>query len=343
MDWKKISSIILAIVVFLGLILFINPLTFFEELSKLTLTLIIVVIFLFMIDLFCRVLRWWFLLKPLGIPISLNKLIQPLMAAAFLNMALAARLGELVKVYSLKNEYDVDYSTGFSVIVVEQVVNFLSLILATLISVSIVFFSGIKLNNVILNQLTPLILLSLILAFIALTMLFLIDPITLKPLLGPLPLFIKSKLTYFLEVFSKGLKSLRGNFNYFLAALAFSTTVWIVEGMMIWLLAIELIHPSFELPISLFASNAGNLTFIFPVLPGAVGQYEVVLAIFLTLSIWYTEANAVMVAVIDRFVKTFVLAVLGGFSVIKIGIKQIMKEEIDYHESKVPHESDVDE
>lgn len=85
-----------------------------------------------------------------------------------------------------------------------------------------------------------------------------------------------------------------------------------------FLLTRSFIDPRFEFSIALFASTIGNLNFLFPLLPGAVGFYETFLAVLLSLSPYY-KGYATTVPVTDRIIKTSMLAVLGLISLAKLG------------------------
>lgn len=80
-----------------------------------------------------------------------------------------------------------------------------------------------------------------------------------------------------------------------------------------------MINPHFEFQVALFASALGNLNFLFPILPGAALQYDLFLAFILSLSHYYDGSFAISVALTDRLIKTALLAVLGVFSLTKLG------------------------
>ena len=96
---------------------------------------------------------------------------------------------------------------------------------------------------------------------------------------------------------------------------------------MLWLFTLPLINPNFQQQIALFASVMGNLTFIFPILPGSIGTYEVVVGVILSLSP-FTNTNAILVAGVDRAIKTATLFVLGGMATVMLHAAHLKRKEI---------------
>ena len=150
-------------------------------------------------------------------------------------------------------------------------------------------------------------------------MLFIINPVKFEPLFSFLPEKIKIRAVRLLHTFAFGLKTIKSKFYIFWVALGCSMVIWTLEGVMIWLLARHFISSVFEIQVALFASTIGNLNFIFPILPGAAGQYEFFLAFVLSLSPHYSGTNATSIGLFDRAIKTAILAIVGGLSIMKLG------------------------
>jgi uncharacterized protein (TIRG00374 family) len=326
---KQTLTIAFTTIIIVFMILFITPEKFLDSLVSIPLEIIIILVILVIADMLARTVRWWILLIAQNSRVPLTSLINPMLSSSFLNVIFPARAGEIVRLYSLKKNNDIPYSAGLSVIVVEQVVNLLSLVLVATLALGSIFLSGTSLSNEIAEQLLPLGLLGFISGLIGITLLFIIDPIKFKFLFSFLPENIQEKGIKLLKQLSIGLNSLRGNILLLSSALGVSMLVWIFEGIMIWLLATEIISQSSEFSVSLFASTMGNITFIFPILPGAVGQYEIVLALVLTISQYYDPelGGAATIPLIDRIIKTVVLAIIGGYATLALGVKDIFREE----------------
>lgn len=326
---KQLSVTILSILVIIIMIIFITP----ERLLNLNIKFEIafILILLFLTDLGARTIRWWILfLAQTQIKVPLVVLILPLLSSSLLNIILPARAGEIVRLYSLKRSNDVPLAVGLSVIVVEQMLNLMSLVLVMLFALGGIILSGVQLNYSIANQLLPVGLLGLIVALFGMIVLLIVDPIKFIPVLKFFPSFINEKGNRLLKSLSIGLKALKTNYLLLISTVLFSMAVWIIEGLMILILAFNIIPPFSDFNVALLASNIANLTFMFPVLPGAIGEYEAILAIMLTLSpSWdLIQGGATAVGFIDRIIKTGILVIIGGYSTVVLGVRDIIKNEI---------------
>ncbi|MHA1206008.1 MAG: hypothetical protein ACTSSO_00390, partial [Candidatus Hodarchaeales archaeon] len=97
------------------------------------------------------------------------------------------------------------------------------------------------------------------------------------------------------------------------------------------------VFPTFDLidlPWVIAASCAGNITFIIPILPGAIGQYEGIIALILINSPHYPGSNAILVALVDRGMKSLMLGILGGYATMKLGGKEILRPRKEYSNKK---------
>lgn len=320
MKTRDILIVIVSILVFLSIFLFIDPQTYINNLRNFNPIYLLIIIALFFVDLNLRVLRWWVLFKSQEHQVPITGLVYPSYAGSFVNLLLPGRAGDLIRLYALRDKYDVKYSVGLSVIVVEQVINVMGLIIVASSALALILVTGISFDSNTLNTLIPLGFIGTLLMIVALAILFVVDPNRFIPLFFFLPEKIHSKVVRLIHTFSFGLQTIKKKFYIFWVALGCSASIWFMEGIIIWLITLNL-YPNFEFPIALFASAIGNINFFFPILPGAIGQYEAVLAIILALSPVYNPAigGAVSVALSDRIVKSLILAVLGSFSLAKLG------------------------
>jgi uncharacterized protein (TIRG00374 family) len=246
-------------------------------------------------------------------------LIYPTFASSLVNVFAPGRAGELIRLYSLRDKYKVRYSVGLSVIVVEQVINMMSLIMVSSFALGLILFTNTHLKIEILNNLLPYAFIGSLIMIVGIFLLFIVDPNRFIPLFSFLPGKIHSKITRLIHTFAFGLKTIKGKFYIFWVALGSSLVIWLIEGIMIWYITMDFINPNFEFPVALFASTLGNINFLFPILPGAAGQYEAFLAFVLTLSQFHLGFDATQVAITDRLIKTAILAVLGFYSLTKLG------------------------
>ena len=341
MNNRNIITIGVTVVVIILLIVFLGgPETIIANLEKVSPIIFLFTAVIFCIDIILRSIRWEILLKAQKIPnISLKILILPMFSSSFLNLITPARAGEAVRLFVLKTDYNVRYTIGISVIIVEQIVNLCSLLLIGFFSLVLILSSNINFEyntgtnftslKILAQNLLPVITLLYLIGLIAVLILFFVDTRKFIVLFQklPLPTLLLSKITAFLETFAIGAQNLRKQPLYFFAALCVSSVIWIIEGVMLWLFTLPLINPNFQLQIALFASVMGNLTFIFPILPGSIGTYEVVVGVIQSLSP-FTNTNAILVAGVDRAIKTATLFVLGGMATVMLHAAHLKRKEI---------------
>ena len=240
-------------------------------------------------------------------------------SAILINLLLPGRVGDLIRLHSLKDPYEVSYSAGLSVIVVEQVINLLGLVLVVSFSFGLIIIKGIQLNSSIINYLIPIAFLISIIIVFGISLIFIVDVKKFFFLFRFFPIKIQIRINRLLNTFDFGLKTIKKRKSIFWIALAFSITIWTLEGIDLWLISLSLINKNFEFVIALCASAIGNLNFLFPILPGAIGQYEGFVSIILTSSPYYQNSKSVSVAFTDRVIKTALLGILGSYSISKLG------------------------
>lgn len=314
-----------SVIIFLFLFIFINPREFITDLIHFNPFIIVILVSIFVFDLFLRVIRWWILLRSQEANhLPFKALISPSFSSSLLNLFVPGRLGELVRLYALRDQYNIRYSVGLSIIVVEQVINVLGLVLVGSLGLALILISGIELNSVFLNQIVPYAFFASLLVIAGLILLFVVEPTKFIPLFRILPEKLFLKVEQLIKTFSFGLHIIKGKFYIFWVAFLSSISIWILEGVMIWLVTIEFFSsPNFEFPVALFSSVLGNLNFMFPILPGAALQYEAFIAYILSVSPHYIGAKAVSVALFDRLLKTVILLIVGGYSTVTIGFGKI--------------------
>ncbi|PWI48765.1 hypothetical protein CEE45_05090 [Candidatus Heimdallarchaeota archaeon B3_Heim] len=335
---KKKSSIFLYLatfIVLLLLILFINPENLIDKFFQIGLWGIILLVIFYIIDLIVRTYRWKLLLIAQGTHLPLSSLILPVCSALAINLFTIARAGETVRIVSLKRNNDVKYSDSISSIVIEQVLSIIGLLIVVTGSLFFISFSfQTEESSKTVGQLILLLLL------ISGGGLLLIGIILMKPsfvykLLNFFPEFLKDKLTSAFEAFIRGLTDLRTQPSLLFQAILTSAAIWTIEGIMLHIIALS-IFPSFtltDLPWVIAASCVGNITFIIPILPGAMGEYEAAIALVLNYSPNYVDPDPLKVAsvpFIDRVVKSLILGIVGGYATLQLGGAELLKYRRDY-------------
>ena len=326
---EKSSHIIYAvtIVVLILIILFINPDNLIQSFLRLGILGVLLLVGLYILDLIIRTYRWKVLLIAQGEDISFQTLFLPVSSALAINLFTVARAGEAVRILSLKRSNNTKYSDSLSSIVIEQVLSIIGLLIVStgsLFFISSSFKSGE--DSEIIGQL--IIILFLISLFsLALIGIILYSPDFIYRIINYLPNIIREKVKSVFEAFNRGLSDLRSHPSLLAQGIITSSFVWIIEGIMLFTIALS-VFPTFniiDLPWVITASCAGNITFILPILPGAMGQYEVIIAIILFNSPNYLGIDATLVAFIDRVAKSAMLGVIGGYATLRLGGMELLR------------------
>ena len=161
---------------------------------------------------------------------------------------------------------------------------------------------------------------SLIIVIIGLGSLFIIDSSILIPLFSFLPEKFSTKISSLLHTCTFGTKTIKKKFYIFWLALGSSIIIWSLEAVILWIITINIIKPNFDKPVAFLARAIGNLKYLLPILPGAILQYDVVVSAILTLSRYSNgPLDALTIAFTDRVIKTVLLSLLGGYSILKLG------------------------
>jgi uncharacterized protein (TIRG00374 family) len=333
---SSLAIYLITIVVILAIIIFIEPENLIQSFFELELFGIFFLLILYLIDLLVRSYRWKLLLIAQGVEIPVRSLFLPVSSALAINLFTVARAGEAVRIFSLKRQYDTKYSDSLSSIVIEQVLSIIGLLIVVTGSLFLIGYSFQVGEGSQEIQLLLFVLFLVSVGFTIVIGLILIAPSPIYVILGLFPMFIRDKLISAYDAFIRGLKDLRTYPNLFLQSILASALIWILEGFMLYIITLS-VFPSFglsELPLVVAASCAGNITFIVPILPGAVGEYELVIALILSNSPLYEGFGATSVGFLDRIVKSAVLGILGGYATVKLGGTELLKYRDKFTEIK---------
>ncbi|MCK4848585.1 MAG: flippase-like domain-containing protein [Candidatus Heimdallarchaeota archaeon] len=330
MSFPKKSSLAIysvSIIILISILIFINPENLIQKILLLGIWGLAILLILYLLDLFIRTYRWKLLLIAQGADIPLKSLFLPVCSALAINLFTIARAGEAVRIFSLKRNHGTKYSDTLSSIVIEQVLSIIGLLVVTTVSL---FFIGNSLQTGTESQIIEQLILILFLSSgggLAGIIIILIKPDIIYKVLNKSPNAIRSKLTSAYEAFVRGISDLRSKPTLLFQGIVTSSLVWLIEGLMLFIISLSVFSTFDLVDLSwvIAASCAGNITFIIPILPGAMGQYEVIIAIVLSNSPHYPGFDAAVIALIDRIAKSFLLGILGGYATLKLGGKEILR------------------
>jgi hypothetical protein len=223
---------------------------------------------LVVLSMWMRAVRWKFMVNPIK-KVGLSRLYHSVMIGFMANNVLPARLGEIVRAYSLGAKENISKSATFATIVVERVFDGFSLLFIFWLSLFFSPYPGVikKASNLFL--LANLAILAL-LVFIEIKQ----EP-TLKFFnffLRFLPNKISSRVNQILEKFIGGLKVFR-DLPSLIWILVWSILIWVVIGISNYFIFLAFgLHPSVY--ASFILLGIVSVAVMLPSSPGYVGVFH---------------------------------------------------------------------
>ena len=247
---------------------------------------------------FLRGFRYQYILKKIEVFIDVWKSTACIYVSQTANLIIPARLGDLVRLFILKNIAGATYSRGLSSIVVERFFDVFTIALLG----AIVLPYALEM---------PKWFSSVISAALALCFIFML----LIALFGNLKTETKY-LKIILNLISE-IKQASLNLSA-LAGIGFlSIVIWIFDCIVCYVIAL-MFNTNIPFVTIILAIVIGNLVKAVPLTPGGVGTYE--LAVALTLEVSGTPAAiATLIAVIDHLIKNLVTLIGGIISLYVFG------------------------
>ncbi len=227
----------------------------FGTLMHYSFSYIFLTLFLIFLSYVALSFRWNYLM---GGDLGIVPSFETAVVADFLNIVLPARIGDLAKVFYLKNYYRRETHNVFSVLFIERFLDINVLFLFTIL-ISLVYVKNEKIKTALI------LLFSLIVSFI-----FLIKTPISKKLLRLIP---------FVKLREYGLKVVRGiderltlsSLGFSMLYTAFLWTTYFLKNILFFKYAVHFDLSLFQLFI-LFALS--TISFVLPVTPGGVGTYQ---------------------------------------------------------------------
>jgi uncharacterized membrane protein YbhN (UPF0104 family) len=256
---------------------------------------------------FLRGMRYVIILDGLSIRITLLHSTAIVLLSQTANLIVPARLGDLVRMFILKDEGRGTYSQGLSSIVVERIFDVVMVALLGLLALNFVFNVPGWFYTVITIPLVG--------GGIFVLLLYVLG------MLESDNRYIKMVLNLLQEVrqASLGPRSL--------ALLSVSSVViWILD-ILVCVVVVAMFRQNLAFPVVVLAIAIGNLVKAVPITPGGIGTYEAALAITFSLA-GMPAVTATLIAIIDHLIKNVVTAVGGLVSLYFFGgqVMQAMKK-----------------
>jgi len=299
--YRKISAILISTVIAVGIIAFMLYRVWDDLLLALEHAVwyyLLVASLICLAAWFLRGLRYKAILSGIGITCGLLFSTACIFVSQTANLIVPARLGDLVRVFILKHEYNSTISQGISSIVVERVFDIVTVALLGAISLLFVF-------NVPDEYYT------IIIVTLALGAAFYVFLIFSGRLVSE-NRYIRIILTIVDQIRAVSL-SLRSVTSLSLQ----SVVIWILDVLVCYFVALMFQQP-IPFAVLVLAIVIGNLVKAIPLTPGGVGTYELVVAgVFIAAGV--EPAIATLIAVIDHLLKNLVTLAGGIVSIYFFG------------------------
>jgi len=299
--YRKISAIVIPTVIAIGIIAFM----LFRVWDDLFIALqnsipeyLVVGILICLCAWWLRGWRYHVILKNLSYQISITASTACIFISQTVNLIVPARLGDFVRVFILKHEYNVTYSEGVSSLVVERVFDIFTVALLGAVALYFVVNVPAWFYTVIVLPLVAGVIFFLFLLFMG---------------------KFSSKNRY-ITIFLTMLHEIKR------ASLSLKAVVVLGgSSIVIWLLdvfacvtVVMMFQQQIPFAIIVLAIVIGNLVKAIPLTPGGVGTYEISLAITFGLA-GVDPAVATLIAVIDHLIKNLITLAGGIVSIYYFG------------------------
>jgi len=265
-----------------------------------------------------RSVRWQFLLNPMK-KIAVGNLFSALLIGYAANTILPAHLGELLRAYVIGRKREISVSSALATIVVERIIDVLSLVIIMAVSLVIYPFPDwVKKSGYIMFVFAIGLFVFLILMkiYTAATMKF------VRTILKPFPQSIRDKVENLSRSFLDGLKPMKSNFDYVIIFLL-SILIWLCYGAVIYLnfytfnLATEY---NLTITTSFVLLVITTISVVVPSSPGYIGTYHWLCQISLEL-FKVPRAIGLTYAIVVHALNFFPIFVVGFVLAWKEGIK----------------------
>jgi uncharacterized membrane protein YbhN (UPF0104 family) len=301
--YRKISAIIIPTLIAASIIacmLYSIRDQFFSALQHIIPAYLVVGVVICLSAWWLRGWRYHTILKGLGYNVHVLFATACIFVSQTVNLIVPARLGDFVRVFILKHEYNTSYSEGVSSIVVERVFDILTI--ALLGAISLLFVINAR------SEFYIIIFIPILLCLVFFIFLLFIGKFSSENRV------ISIILTMLHEIKRASL-SLR---SIILLGCS-SIVIWLLD-IFVCLAVIMMFQLQNQIPFAIIvlAIVIGNLVKAVPITPGGIGTYELSLAITFGL-VGVDPAVATLIAVIDHLIKNLVTLAGGIISIYCLG------------------------
>jgi uncharacterized protein (TIRG00374 family) len=299
--YKKISAILVPTILAIGIIAYMLYRVWgdlIEALKHMVPEYLAAGIIICLVAWWLRGWRYHTILRSLTCPASIIISTACIFVSQTVNLIVPARLGDFVRVFILKHEFNTTYSEGVSSLVVERVFDIITI--ALLGAISLLFVLNVRSEFYIIIFI-PIIAGALFFIFLLFMGKFSSENRYIQIILTMLHEIKRASLTL------RSIILLGGS----------SLVIWLLD-ILVCYAVVMMFQQQIPFAVIVLAIVIGNLVKAVPITPGGVGTYELSLAITFGL-VGVAPAVATLIAVIDHLIKNLVTLVGGIVSIYYFG------------------------
>jgi uncharacterized protein (TIRG00374 family) len=299
--YRKISAIVIPTIIAIGIIAYM----LFRVWDDLFIALKNIIPAYLAVGIVICLSAWWLrgwryhiILKNLNYRVSITVSTACIFVSQTVNLVVPARLGDFVRVFILKHEYNTTYSEGVSSLVVERVFDLFTVALLGAVSVFFVLNVPSWFYTVIVLPLVAGVIFFIFLLF------------NRK---------FSSKNRYIAIILTMLHEIKRASLSLKAVVLlgCSSMVIWLLD-VLVCVAVVMMFQQQIPFAVIVLAIVIGNLVKAVPLTPGGVGTYEISLAITFGLA-GVDPAVATLIAVIDHLIKNLVTLAGGIVSIYYLG------------------------
>ena len=299
--YRKISAVVIPTIIAIGIIAYMLLRVWddlFIALKNITPLYLAVAVAICLSAWWLRGWRYQLILKNLNYSVSITVSTACIFVSQTVNLIVPARLGDFVRIFILKHEYQTTYSEGISSLVVERVFDIFTV--ALLGAVSVIFVVNVPpwFYTVIV---LPLVAGVLFFAFLLFMGKFSSENRYIAIILTTLHEIKQASLSL------RAVVVLGGS----------SLVIWLLD-VLVCVAVVMMFQQQIPFAVIVLAIVIGNLVKAVPLTPGGMGTYEISLAVTFGLA-GVAPAVATLIAVIDHLIKNLVTLAGGIVSVYYLG------------------------
>lgn len=299
--WRRISALVIPTVIAAAIITYMLLPIWGDLLEAIETAIPVYLVAAVAVCVVAWALRGWrykLILNGLGIGPSLGFSMACIFVSQTANLVIPARLGDIVRVFLLKHQYETTYSQGISSIAVERIYDILTVALIGLVSIP--FFLNFP------NEYYALIVVPLVGGAVFFVVLLFAGRIRSKNRIVGIILQMLDEI----RTVSLSLRAM-------LLLGGVSIVIWLVD-IAVCIFVVLMFHAPLDVASVALAIVIGNLVKAVPITPGGLGTYEFTVAAILQRG-GIPQVTATLIAFIDHLIKNMVTLIGGVISVYVFG------------------------